>query len=151
MNIGINIGTSVINVATRQFSGPLELGQSFLHESNFLMSFVSTELPSAGSNIISFRHETFNNYWTLDMSSTGVFTLYEYISNSPNSRGTSVITDDDRVRVTAVDELIKIYINNILVITRATASTSKNGTTGLIESLGTGGIISDLATFPFNG
>ena len=54
----------------------------------------------------------------------------------------------ERVIVVCDDETIRVYGNNTLLITYSSAANYKTAATGELESLGTGGLASDIIAWP---
>lgn len=111
---------------------------------------VITTLPSAGQIEYHFRKQDSNNYWSVTVDNSGNLDLDEVVAGTPTQRGTSagVIANGDRIMITVEDNTIKVYEANTLRITYTSAANFKTSTPAELNTLGTGGAVSDIWLWP---
>jgi hypothetical protein len=137
-------------LATERLSGSQSAGQTFSHEADCLIEFEATTLPSSGQIELFFRIQDASNYWRVTINSSGDLDLDEIVSGSATQRGTSAaaVSAGNRVVVMANDTSIRVYANEAKVITYGSASNFKTETAGELDTLGTGGAVSDIVSWP---
>lgn len=137
-------------IATDVKSGNVATGTIFAHESDFIMEFTVTTLQSGGDTYVRFRVQDALNYWTIVYNSSGNFYLYEFVNNVPTQRGVSVagVSSGHQIVIIAEGSTIKGYSNNTLRFSYASATNFATATSGAVSSIGTGGAVSDLKTWP---
>ncbi len=86
----------------------------------------------------------------MTIDSTGAITLNEVVAASPTQRGTAagVVVTGHRVTVRANGSEIRVFSNNVLRITYASATNFATATSGTLTALGTGGAVSDVVLWP---
>lgn len=141
-------------IATQRLAGARSEADAFTHEANaFLLDFVLTALPSSGDIEIEIRRTDANNCWKLQVTSTGVFSLIEVVAGTPTARlsiascanGDRLILMMDGANARIARYRAGASANSSVY---ASVSTFTTQTSGVISSLGTGGAISDLVTWP---
>lgn len=139
---------------TTRLAGARSVGNTFTHEaSNFWCEFMLTTLPGSGSIEIDIRRQDANNKWQLQVTSAGAFNLIEVVAGSPATQATVASN-------LAGDRLMCVMDGSQARLLRwRSGATAQSGiyssvatfttqTQGEIISLGTGGAISDLETYP---
>ena len=140
-------------VATQRLAGARAGGDNFTHEGDCHIHLTATTLPSAGNMTVNFRVQDANNYWQLVIASTGALTLNEVVAGTPTSRGTGAagsVAAGQRVVIRASGQEIRVFANNALKIQYNVAANFKTATSGTLSSLGTGGAVSDIVTYPIH-
>lgn len=137
-------------IVTQRLAGSRSSSDTFVHEANALIDFVATTIPTAGQIEVRFRVQDSNNYYQVTVDSSGVLDLDEVVSGTPTQRGTwtGPVVSGNRIVVVAVGASIKIVVGTQLRISYASAGPFQSETDGEIETLGTGGAVSDLITWP---
>ena len=136
-------------IVTQRMAGARANGDQFTHAANCLIEWTATTV--AATQQVSFRLEDVDNCWRVDAAADGSLILYEVVAGTPTSRGTGAagsVANGQRVVVIADGTTIKVFANNVLKITYATANNFATCTAGQIDSLGEGGAISDLVIWP---
>lgn len=145
---------SDFGIATDRLAGARSVGDTFAHAAGSQwVEFVLTTLPSSGSIEVEFRRQDANNCWRLQVTSAGAFNLIEVVGGTPTTRA--------NIASNANGDLLRCCINGgraRLARLRAGANaysslytgvaTGATQTGGIVSSLGTGGAISDLITYP---
>jgi len=136
--------------ATQALTGAQAEGQAFSHEANCLIEFTLTTRPSADSVLIDFRVQDDDNKWQIAINSTGDIALNEVVSGSVTAQGTAAakITNGERVVVTADGPVICVYDSTARLISYDSATNFQTSTSGTLKSLGTGGAITGIVTWP---
>lgn len=137
-------------LATNRIAGAVSAGATFVHEANCLIEFVLTTIGSAGFAYIDYRKQDDNNCWRIRWNSSGTLALIERVAGVDTERGsaTSVLSNGHRIVVIADGTTIRVYSNNVLRITYASATNFATETDGELEALGTGGAVSDIVAWP---
>jgi hypothetical protein len=137
-------------VATARNAGAQSAGLTFTHDANGQLDFTLTTRPSASNVDFRFRSQDSSNYWQVTIDSTGAITLNEVVAGSPTQRGTAaaVVLTGHRVTIRASGTEIRVFSNNVLRITYASASNFATSTSGTLTALGTGGAVSDVVLWP---
>lgn len=137
-------------IATQRLAGSVAAGTNFTQESNALIEFTVTTLPSANNINVEFRRLNSANNWLVRINPAGDITLIETVTGSPTTRGTSagVVANGDRVVIVADGSTIRVYEANTLRITYSSATTHLTQTTARVDALGTGGVVSDAISWP---
>lgn len=141
---------------TDEISGSVSAGATFTHEADCWLEFDLDTTPSVGDRLrFAFRWEDDNNCWLLWWSTTGV-TLYEYVASVATGRGSATIAAGVRVKVLCSGTTIKVYADDVLKITYAsatnfqTATAGKRGYNNWISPYDEGGTISDFISRPYD-
>jgi hypothetical protein len=144
------IWSTAYDIATQRLAGARSAADTFTHEADTLIEFTVTTLPSSGQIEVRFRIQDTSNYWQVTIDASGDLDLDEVVAGSATQRGTSAaaIANGDRIVITANDQTLRVYEANTLDITYTSAANFKTETSGEIESLGTGGAVSDLIAWP---
>jgi hypothetical protein len=139
-------------IATERLAGSQSQGQTYTHEANAIIEFEVTTLPSAGSIEISFRKQDANNLWKATVDSTGTLRLFEVVGGSGILRIFSggVISAGERIVIWALDSTIQLHDPQLRRGKYAAATNFQTETAGEVESLGTGGVASDIVAWPMN-
>jgi hypothetical protein len=139
--------TTQTGLATEGHAGSVSTGQALTHEGDFIANWTMT-LPASGSTTIDFRRQDANNYWRLDIASTGAATLYEVVAGTPTSRGTATGINTLGCWLKAVGTSIWFGYNVGNKITYTSAANFQTATAGLV-TLGASGTLSDLYLYPY--
>ncbi|MCB0072592.1 MAG: hypothetical protein KDE20_14080 [Caldilineaceae bacterium] len=137
-------------LATDTHSGAVSAGTTFTHEGNHILEYAAT-VPSGDNVDVAIRMQDADNYWFCRVNSSGDISLLEVIDgDAPVQRSTAagVVSNGHRVVVIAEGSTIKGYSNNTLRWTYASATNFATATAGKVLTLGTGGAVSDLKTWP---
>jgi len=141
-------------IATTRLAGARSANDTFAHEANALwIDFTLTTLPSSGNIEIEFRRTDSNNCWKLQVTSASTFSLVEVVAGTPTTRA-SITSNANGDRLLCVMEGAKTRLMRFRAgastnsSVYASVSTFTTQTSGVISSLGTGGAISDLVTWP---
>jgi hypothetical protein len=138
-----------VGLGTNWLPGTRQDGDIFTHEANCILEYVVSKLPSAGGGTnIFFRQLDSNNYWRVKVNLDGVLSLYETttaggtVSRASTAVGTVKV--NSRIVVIADGPTIKIYVDNVLVLTYLLAENFKTATNGklLLNDGGLSNIIS---------
>lgn len=142
--------TDNYGLATQRLAGARSGGDTFIHIANCLLEYIVTTLPSALAITFEFRRQDASNYWTISVDSVGTISLTETVAGVPTVRGTAVtvVANGHRVVVMADGSTIRIYSNHVLRFTYSSASNFATSTAGVLSSLGTGGAVSDIVSWP---
>lgn len=141
-------------IATANLSGARSASDTFSHEANAQwIVFTVTALPSVGNIEIRFRVQDSSNYWSLTVSSAGAYSLNETVASVTNQRATIASNQaNDRLLCVIDGANARLMRMRSSAGTQssiyASVSTFTTQTTGSIQSLGTGGGVSDLITYP---
>lgn len=137
-------------IATDVHSGSVSAGATFSHEADTWIEYTVTTRPTAGQTETRFRVQDGSNYWQVTVDSSGNIDLDEVVSGTPTQRGTAagVVSSGHRVCIVADDTTITVYSNDVQRFSYASASNFKSATAGELETLGTGGAVSNLITMP---
>lgn len=139
---------------TTRLAGARSVGNTFTHEANrFWCEFMLTTLPASGNIEIDIRRQDANNKWQLQVTSAGVFNLIEVVSGTPTTRANiNSNTSGDRLQCVMDGSSARLIRWRSGASTQSSiyssVSTFTTQTQGEIISLGTGGAISDLETYP---
>lgn len=141
--------TSTTEFLHAEYSGSVSSGEVFTNPANCIYDFTLTTLPSAGVISICPRYQDANNKWSLEIGTTGAMNLYTTVAGVKTLvSGPVTASAGNRIVITAH----KSYMNanvaaatslNLGVIRNILASQSG----GILESLGTGGVISNLKIY----
>lgn len=141
---------------TTRLVGARDIGDLFTHEPNaFWCEFVLTTLPSAGSVLVDIRRQDANNKWMLEVTSAGLFNLIEVVAGTPSQRAsTGLVQSGDRLMCVMDGSTARLLrwrtgsggAGQSAIYSAVSTFTTQ--TQGEIISLGTGGAVSDLETYP---
>lgn len=142
--------TDDFGLASQRLAGARAAGDTLTHEANHLGEATLTTRPSAGQVEMRFRVQDANNYWQWTIDSAGALDLDEVVAGVVTQRATSAAgaLSGHRVVWIADGSTIRLYTNNVLRITYASASNFATATAGQLVGLGTGGAVSDIVAFP---
>ena len=135
-------------IATDRVAGVVAAGTTFVHEADCIIEYTVTAIPSSGNIKLQFRLQDANNRLEVQCG-TGGIVAYKFISGTPTqigSLGTSP-NGGDRIVIVADGTSVKVYVANILRIT-GTVSEFATETNGSLISVGVGGSVSDIVTWP---
>lgn len=141
-------------VSTQRLAGARSAGDTFTHEANCILDFRVTTLPAADQIEFRFRVQDATNYWQVTVDSTGAIDLDEVVAGVVTQRGTAagVIANGDYIEITAAGQTIKVYegttVTDNLRITYALAANFATKTDGELETVGTGGAVTDIVSWP---
>lgn len=140
-------------VATSVLLGPRAVNDTFTHEADCLLEFVVNALPSSGTIDVAFRRQDATHEWLVRINASGDLLLVEDNDGEvTRSTASGVVTAGMRIVVIPVGNVINGYTDSGAAATlRWTYSSATNfatQTSGNGNSLGTGGRISNLTTWP---
>jgi hypothetical protein len=132
------------------FSSAVTLGQTFTHTADCFLDYIITTMPSAGSIDVKFRMQDSSNYWVSRVNSAGDIQLVEVIAGVENTRTniTGVITVAQRIVVIAAGALYRGFGQNVARYGYTSTGGFATATNAEVASLGTGGAIASLTTWP---
>ena len=143
-------------IATTRLAGARSAGDVFAHEPNALwLRFTLTALPASGNIDIDFRRQDANNCWRLRVTSAGELQLIEVVGGTPTVRA-NIASNVAGDRLECVMDGAQARLGRFRAGGGAQSSiyssvtTFTTQTSGIIATLGTGGAISDLVTWPRN-
>lgn len=137
-------------ISVQRLSGSVAAGTSFTHEADCLIEYTVTAVSSGADMDVLFRIQDASNYWRLRVNNAGGLILAEVVAGTPTTRGSvaGVVANGDRVVIVAAGSTIRVYEANTLRITYASATNFATATAGEVDTLGTGGVVSDLISWP---
>lgn len=137
-------------LATNRIAGAVSVGATFVHEADCLIEWTQTTLPSTNATRMQLRKQDANNFWRIVCEPTGYLGLQEVVAGIPTIRGAApgVLANGHRIVVIADGTTIRVYSNNVLRITYASATNFATATSGELELLSTGGAVSDIVAWP---
>lgn len=142
-------------LATTRLAGARSVNDLFTHEANrFWCEFMLTTTPSAGSVLIDIRRQDANNKWQLEVvASNGAFNLIEVVAGTPTQRAQiTANTSGDRLMCVMDGSQARLIRWRSGAATQSSiyssVSTFTTQTQGELISLGTGGAVSDIETYP---
>ena len=137
-------------IATDIEAGAVAASTTFTHEADCLIEFIVTTVPSADNIDVFFRVQDASNYWIARVTTGGALQLIEVVAaDGGTQRGTGgTVTDGERIVIIADDETISGYADNTKAWSYTSAANFKTETAGEVDALGTGGVVSDLITWP---
>lgn len=140
-------------IATQQLAGARSASDTFIHEGDCLIEYIVTTLPNPATTItLDFRRQDATNYWQVVIASDGSLVLNEVVGGGATSRGTGAaasIANGQRMVIRCYGQTIRVYANNVLKITYALATNFATATAGVLSSLGTGGAVSSIVSWPY--
>ena len=140
----------IYGIVTQRLAGAVAQGTTFTHEADYIQEYVITTLPASSTIEVDIRRQDNSNRWTVSFTPSGTMNLYEIIAAVYNLRGTAtgVAANGHRVVIIVEGPTIRGYSNNVLRWTYSSASGLSTNTQGAVNNLGTGGVVSDLITWP---
>jgi hypothetical protein len=142
-------------IATSRLAGPRSVGDTFTHDAGAQwIEFGVTTLPSSGHITVDFRRTDANNCWRLRIASSGTCDLLEVIAGVQTARATTTISNGDRLMCVLDGSEARVIRSRLgghaqtTIYSAVNTFTSQTG--GVVSSLGVGGAISDLVTWPRN-
>lgn len=131
-------------------AGSRSASDTFTHEADCIIRATIDTLPASGVIEFRLREQDASNYWRVTIDSTGVATLDEVVSSTPTNRLTTsaVFVNGEQLVIIADDETINIFDEQQRRGSYVSAVTFKTETSGQLASLGTGGAVSDIETWP---
>lgn len=123
-------------------------GTTFTHTANGVLKFTITTLPSADNVDVFFRVQDATNYWRVRINAAGDFNLDEVVAGSPTNRGTAAaaLAGGEIITIVFDGETITGWYDETQAWTYASAANFKTDTSGEVDALGTGGVVSTLTT-----
>jgi hypothetical protein len=138
-------------LATNRIAGAVSAGATFVHEANCIIEITATTLTTEGGHIpVALRISDSQNYWGVQATSAHGIQLLEIADGVLTVRGTvagGTLEAGHRIVTIADGTTIRVYSNNVLRITYASATNSATATNGEIDSLATS-VYSDLIVWP---
>lgn len=137
-------------IATQRLAGSVAAGTTFTHEANCIVEFTVATLPSASEIGVRIRQQDASNYWRIRALPSGNLSLIEAIAGveSVIVSAAGAVSSGHRIVIVADGTTIRGYSNNVLRWTHSTATNFQAATAGLLSSLGTGGVVSDIISYP---
>ena len=138
-------------LVTQRLAGARAANDTFTHTANALIEFTMTTRPSSGSIDLRFCQQDATNYWQVTIDSAGALTLNEVVAGTPTSRATKTgVSNGAHVEIIADGTLIGVAVNGSGSEScyYNAAVNFRSSTSGVLSSLGTGGAVSDLITWP---
>ncbi len=135
-------------IVTDRNAGVVTDGADITAEADHFREIVATTIPGVGEEAqIKFRMQDSNNYWEVAVNNAGDLILREIVGGTPTQQGISsgVITNGNKIRIRALDDVIKVYDAKVIKITKTGATNFMTETQG--ERTGDG-TFSDDATWP---
>jgi hypothetical protein len=134
--------------ATDTLDGARSLNDTFTHEADTQIEWIET-VGGGSEASFAFRKVDSDNYWFIQLQSTGTFNLWERTGGSQVKRASSsagAVTSGDRCVLICDDEIIKGYVENALIWSFSSPS-HKTATQGELVALNAQGV-ADIKTFP---
>lgn len=139
-------------LVTTRLAGSRSPGDTFTHDADAFISFTLTTVPTSGQIEIRFRMQDTSNYWQLTIDSSRNVDLDEVVSGTPTQRHTYASTTETAFTIhlsaTAIEVAAGTGITQPFRVSYYSASKFKTETDGELETLGTGGAISDIVSWP---
>jgi hypothetical protein len=136
-------------IAAQRFTGAVEWGQSFVHEADSVLEMTITTLPSAGVIEVDFREENDSNKMSVEIGSGGAVNIYETVAGVKSSTlGSGTIAAGQRLCVHMLGARLRISTNESSGVSTDAATNLTTMTAGVLQSLGTGGVVSNLNVWP---
>jgi len=138
-------------IATDTELGSVGAGTTFVHEADCIIEFTVDTVASSGEIVVFFRVQDSSNYWACWITDSGTLYLRECVAGSLTNRGNTsggFVANGERVVIICDDETVTIYGNNTQAFSYSSAANFKTETAGELDSLGTGGVVSDIITWP---
>jgi hypothetical protein len=136
---------------TDRKAGAVAGGTAFTHEANALMDFVVTTRNTAGIASLRFRQLDAPNYWDIHWPSDGSVFLGEIIASVNANRATAAvgtIASGKHVLTVMDGQTITAYVDGVQKLTYGSAANFATATAGVQATAGTGGVISNIVTWP---
>ena len=130
------------------YSGAVAAATEFVHQADTWLQFTLTTLPSSGTIDLEFRRTDSNNCWRASISSAGTMTLYEVVAGTPTSRGSGTVSAGNVITMSASGAAYTMHDSVASRIDYSGSAQWQQNTGGLVASLGTGGVISNLRVIP---
>jgi len=122
---------------------------TFSHSADFWLEFEADTLPAAGQIEVRFRIQDASNYWQITIDSAGNIDLDEIVATAATQRGTwAGVANGSIIAILADDDDIWVLNNGRRRINYAAATNFKTATSGELETLGTGGVVKEMANWP---
>lgn len=130
-------------------AGAVAQGVAFTHPADGVIAWTQTAIPSSGFTRVRFRAQDASNHWHVRIDNAGAISLWEQVATVFTVRGSHAgpVLAGERIVVVAEGTTIDVYVNDVLLITYASAVNFATETDGSPYSLGVGGAISDLRTW----
>ncbi len=137
-------------LATQRLAGSVAAGTTFTHEANCVIEWTQTTKPSSGPSVVVFRRQDATNYWYVYVTSDGSLGLYEGVAGVETQRAVNSagVSNGHRIVIVADGTTIRVYSNNVLRFTYSSASNFATATSGKLSTIGTGGAVSDVISWP---
>lgn len=143
---------STYGLCTTALVGVRAANDIFTHQADFLGDCRFTALPTAGQIQIAIRMQDDNNYWRIDVNPDGSGALQEVVNGTPTSRATCVAGSfgggGTKTTFRAYGSTIVVARIGLQKMLYASATNFQTATQGKILSLGTGGAITGMFTYP---
>lgn len=131
-------------------TGSQSAGQTWTApDGDFVLQFTVTTLPSSGNIIFYFRQKDSSNKWEFHIELGGASTrLYERVEGVSNSRASGGATINGSIITLIADGAnIRAFVGTTQAFSYTTAYNFLRETASELNSLGTGGVVSDIQVF----
>lgn len=138
-------------LATQVLAGSRSVNDAFVHEANCIITFTATTKPSAGDAEVRFRIQDATNYWAFRWNSDGGGRIFEVVDDVATQRGgipTDSLANGGHVLIRCSGTSIRMYYVNKIQADYSSATNFQTETDGKVGSLGTGGALSDIVSWP---
>lgn len=141
-------------IATSVLAGARSASDTFTHETNANIEWIQTTLPTALNTLMDCWQQDVDNKWEISISNVGTISLTEIVATVPTVRGTAVavVANGHQIVVKRETTTIRIYSgaagSEVLRIPYASATNFQTATAGELNSLGTGGAVSNIIVNP---
>ena|GEM_PF-3438788 len=126
------------------------VGATMISTADALIEFTVTTLPSSSAIDTRIRKQDALNFFVVSVSSTGGLLLREMVAGvlTTLSNAAAVMANGHRVVIVQEGAVIKGYSNNVLRWTYSSATNFQTQTGIEVQTLGTGGVLSELIAWP---
>lgn len=137
---------TLYGLANSRQSGTRTPGDTFTHDANGIIEFTVDTLPVGGQIEVSFRKQDSSNYWQLTINGLGDLELDEVVAGSATQRffDSALVANGSRVVCHFFGDDIHVSGNNFY----GSATNFQTGTSGEYITAGSGGVISNIVSWP---
>lgn len=144
---GMPYEAPTVDIASPQVNdGSVSGGDPALPSADFVMQFTLDTIPASSFIELETRYQDSSNYWSLRAFSSDVLQLVEVVGGGTTSRAVTgaILANGQVITVRTLDTIFTAFYNSTLAWTYASASNFKTKTDWKLNSLGSGGVISNL-------
>lgn len=149
---GVDLGypfTTDYGFATQRLSGARAANDPIIHDPNFIVEWTQTTIPSSGNTDLRFRMVDASNYIQVLVSSANALTINSVVAGVTTQIDTAASAVFAGSRVIVAMDGATLRSHTVTTLRASGTSSSFVGQSdGIISSLGTGGAVSDLITWP---